>query len=261
MLPDDISQLRKLLNCWQLLGLLRGRGGGCFIFMLNPFIHYRDFEFTGPWLLSLWHGISECHSLSPGEDFSWTSLKPEWGCKRLNMQLREQGTGQGCILSSEPGCTLRWVCDTEKLFFPSGLSVPKWKERWQFLSPVVPVRIFASVVSHVPGAVSGRGRCLIEAHGFLPAPRPVHRPGHPSLPTGPCCPNSLACFSSVVRLGLDIWPWSVSQTNKARDQIILRGCWLFSRVFFFIASLLWHQHRTSCVYILTSEGRRGKRLT
>lgn len=80
----------------------RGKGGRYFIFMLNPISH-RDFEFEGPWSLSIEHSISWCHfpRMARGRYFL-NSLKTGVRLKDCaKHRLKDQVKVLGFILGSD----------------------------------------------------------------------------------------------------------------------------------------------------------------
>lgn len=157
------------------------------------------------------------------------------------------------ILGSDTSGIICCIWDIEKPFFPLRFTALKRKTEMTILVSC------SSCEGHLTLmclALCLAERCLIHAYVLPPGPRPgIHFSGHPSLACSLCSYISVACFLSLVRPGLDIWPWSVSHANRALAQIIL--------VFFF--SLLFHfydiHHKAEYVYILISESRKGKMFT
>ena len=98
-MPDDISQLRKLQDFWQCLEFPGGR-------KVDVLFLFSNLKVTGALSLKVF-GPSQQSTVShstispgwPGEDFSWTAWKPEWG--RLKDPAKHQ---LSFILGSD------WLC-------------------------------------------------------------------------------------------------------------------------------------------------------
>ena len=120
-MPDDISQLRKLRDCWQFLGFPGGR-------KVDVLFLCSNLKVTGALNLRVF-GPSQQSTVShsaispgwPGEDFCWTAWKPEW------VRLKDPAKHQlGFILGSDWLCCLLEVWH-EEVILPFKFHCPQMK--------------------------------------------------------------------------------------------------------------------------------------